>query len=265
MKQLLMSVDKLLRGGSTEKEDQLKGRLGIKIKTLIILGLLLGGVYGMFMGLYGATKPSESSFLQPVASAFKVPLLYILTLTVTFPSLYVFSTLAGSKLKFLETLKMLLIGIVINLTLLASFGTVTGFFTLSTDSYHFMVVLNVIIFSTGGVVGLVFMYKAIRVGIKRTDQIEKPAHLEANESIEPAENETDESASRFTRQRKPDNQRGNIIFNAWVIIYGCVGAQMGWILRPFIGAPDSSFELFRSHDGSSFFKAFLNSVAQLFG
>ena len=56
--------------------------------------------------------------------------------------------------------------------------------------------------------------------------------------------------------------RARLIFFAWSIIYGAVGAQMGWILRPFIGSPDLPFEPFRIRE-SNFFEAFFRSLARL--
>ncbi len=32
---------------------------------------------------------------------------------------------------------------------------------------------------------------------------------------------------------------------AWFVLYGVVGAQLSWFLRPFLGAPDQPFELIR--------------------
>ena len=29
-----------------------------------------------------------------------------------------------------------------------------------------------------------------------------------------------------------------LVFRCWVVVFGLVGAQMGWVLRPFIGDPD---------------------------
>jgi hypothetical protein len=37
---------------------------------------------------------------------------------------------------------------------------------------------------------------------------------------------------------------------------------MGWILRPFIGAPDLPFQLFRERT-SNFFQAFFKALGQL--
>lgn len=41
-------------------------------------------------------------------------------------------------------------------------------------------------------------------------------------------------------------------FQVWVVIYALVGAQMGWILRPFIGAPNLKFEWFRGREANIF-------------
>ena len=36
-----------------------------------------------------------------------------------------------------------------------------------------------------------------------------------------------------------------VVFGCWMIVFGLVGAQMSWILRPFIGSPDMEFAWFR--------------------
>lgn len=46
------------------------------------------------------------------------------------------------------------------------------------------------------------------------------------------------------------------------MIYGLVGAQMGWLLRPFIGNPNLPFEWFRPRQGS-FFQAVLSHLDKL--
>jgi hypothetical protein len=40
--------------------------------------------------------------------------------------------------------------------------------------------------------------------------------------------------------------RARRIFRVWLLLYGVVGAQMGWILRPFIGNPHLPFQMFRA-------------------
>lgn len=39
---------------------------------------------------------------------------------------------------------------------------------------------------------------------------------------------------------------------AYFVLYGVVGAQLSWFLRPFLGAPDESFELLRGLDSNFF-------------
>jgi hypothetical protein len=53
------------------------------------------------------------------------------------------------------------------------------------------------------------------------------------------------------------------IFRVWLVAYAVVGAQMGWLLRPFIGNPATPFTWFRARDGS-FFLAVLTHVFGLF-
>ena len=52
------------------------------------------------------------------------------------------------------------------------------------------------------------------------------------------------------------------VFGVWMIVFSLVGAQMGWVLRPFIGTPDQSFEWFRTRE-SNFFEAVLKALGNL--
>jgi hypothetical protein len=52
------------------------------------------------------------------------------------------------------------------------------------------------------------------------------------------------------------------IFRLWVLLFGLVGAQMSWILRPFIGG-GTEFALFRAR-GSNFFEAVYHHIRHLF-
>jgi hypothetical protein len=57
-------------------------------------------------------------------------------------------------------------------------------------------------------------------------------------------------------------ERGLAVLRIWILIYAVVGAQMGWILRPFIGSPELPFTWFRERD-SNFFAAFLRALREL--
>ena len=54
-----------------------------------------------------------------------------------------------------------------------------------------------------------------------------------------------------------------LVFHCWVIVFGLVGAQMGWVLRPFIGDPNREFMWFRARD-SNFLQAVWNALLGMF-
>jgi hypothetical protein len=49
----------------------------------------------------------------------------------------------------------------------------------------------------------------------------------------------------------------------WLIVFALVGAQMSWVLRPFIGG-EAEFALFRAR-GSNFFQAVYYLTVKLVG
>jgi len=246
MRATLHRIDTLLRGGFTGTEQLRSGRIGVEVPSLATAAAPLGVLYGLFMGLYALMRGGDGAGLQVLATALKVPLLFLLTLAVTAPSLYVFSALARSRLSWTHTLRLLLAAVTVDLALLASFGPVTGFFTLSTESYPFMILLNVAFFGAAGLVGLGFLRKAL-------DHVFEPA-LDTPEPHAP---------QGAPAGRRRDSAPAARIFKAWTLIYAVVGAQMGWVLRPFIGAPSEPFQWFRERQ-SNFFVAVWESLQRLF-
>lgn len=226
----LSELDQLLRGEHTRKDDLQAGRIGLPARRLLLLGAALGLVFGAGMGLYAATGGRENAWLHLISSAVKLPLLFFLTLLVTFPSLYVFAALANSRLRARETLRLLVAAITVMLGVLASFAPVTVFFTLSTDSYRFMLFLNVVFCGLAGLVGLGFLFRAINLVFP------------------------DEKGSR------EESGRARRIFRLWLLLFGIVGAQMAWILKPFVGNPQLPFEWVRASRVSNFFEFIARSL-----
>ncbi len=253
----LRELDETLRGHKADPRLLAEGTAHIHITPLVAVSVALGIIYGVFMGLYAVATRTPPSFAQLVASAVKVPALFFLTLVVTFPSLYVFSALLGVRLGPKDTFRLILVPIVVNLAVLASLGPITGFFTLSTTSYPFMKLLNVFFFTVAGVIGL----KVLLAMLSR---------LEAAQSPPPATlPDLDKAADAVTAQSSPrpllrERTVASKTFLVWVVIYALVGAQMGWILRPFIGRPDLSFQLFRGRE-ANFFIDVLRTLGQLLG
>lgn len=254
-------LDELLRGRVTSPEMLAEGHVQLPARRFIVLVIVLGALFGFFMGWYAFMRGSEDSGWQILAAMVKLPALFLLTLLVTFPSLYVFNALIGCRLSFTSTLRLLVGAILVNVTVAASLGPILGFFTLSTTSYSFMVLLNVVLLAIAGAVALAFLLHTLRrVSAPRWQVVTHAADL-------PKTTADDATASPHTPgplDAMPDDpdagQMGEArtIFRIWVLIYGLVGAQMGWLLRPFIGSPDMPFQWFRNRDGN-----FFSAVAQL--
>src|SRR5690606_14502845 len=107
----------------------------IPLRAFALLSVVLAVCYGFFMGWYGVASRPKAEYMPLVASMIKLPALFLLTLLVTFPSLYVFAALVGCRLSFGAVLRLLVAAIVVNLAVAASLGPILGFFTVSTTSY----------------------------------------------------------------------------------------------------------------------------------
>jgi hypothetical protein len=55
-----------------------------------------------------------------------------------------------------------------------------------------------------------------------------------------------------------------ILLYIWILLFGFVGTQLAWTLRPFFGSPGQPFELFRNIDGT-FYGDILGSLGSLLG
>jgi hypothetical protein len=263
MIQWFKELDEVLRGHKADPRMLAAGTAHIRIEPLVFVSIMLGVVYGLFMGLYSVLTRTPPCFAQLFASAVKVPALFILTLVVTFPSLYVFSALLGVRLGPKDTLRLILAPVAANLAVLASLGPITGFFTLSTSSYPFMKLLNFVFFAVSGFIGLrVLLTMLSRLEAAQAEPVparDDPAA--SGESSAPGQTGSAKLASTPPRQER---SVARTTFQVWLVIYALVGAQMGWVLRPFIGAPDLPFELFRAREANIFVDV-VRTIGALFG
>ena len=248
---LLGTLDHVLRGSFLQSDTLAQGRVEVPVRRLVGLALLLGAVYGICLGSYSLFRGAEHGWLQVLASAAKVPLLFLLTLLVTFPSLYVFAALQRLPLDFGSTLRLVLLSIVVHLTVISSLGPVFAFFAASTNSYPFMLLMNVAIFTAGGLLGFTVLRRATRIMFRPANA---PPPLPGAESPAPAPARVAAHAADQTRR----------VLGVWCFVYGVVGAQMGWLLRPFLGAPDLPFALFRPREDNVLIGV-LRTIGNLFG
>ncbi len=305
----LKELDRILRGEATRPAALQDGTIRLPLGALFGVILLLAAVYGLCMGCYSIFREVDPavgrSYMQLVATTVKVPLLFFLTLTVTFPSLYVFNALVGSRLTLVPVLKLLIASLGVNLAVLASLGPIVAFFSVSTTNYSFMVLLNVFVFSVSGLLGLAFLLQTLnRLTVSHAGALRAvppAARLEpaqATNSAEdagqsnapgndtgPAESHSNEAGPLQPTEaieaevlptppdRDPsalDSVEGHVlgqhvkrVFGCWVVVFALVGAQMAWVLRPFIGNPASPFQWFRAR-GSNFFESVWYTFLNLF-
>jgi hypothetical protein len=237
----LKELDDLLRGNKTGPEKLAMGTEHLPAPPMLINAVILGLVYGAFMGLYGVIAPEAPRWEQFIASTLKVPALFLLTLVVTFPSLYVFSALLGVALSPLAVVRIVVASITVNLCVLAAFGPITGFFTLTTTSYPFMKLLNVFFFAIAGFIGLGFLVKVLR-NLDRAQRLTPTLPL-ADPGTPPPPG---------MPAMPPSSVHIPRIFKVWLIVYAFVGLQMAWVLRPFVGDPRLDFTWFRQRGGNVF-------------
>lgn len=255
------ALDRVLKGEATRPEALREGMIDVRAGGLTLLLVILGGLYGACMGAFSlmsrwGTHRAGDGWLQVGFAASKVPMLFFLTLLITFPSLYVFNALVGCRLAFSAVVRLIVSAMGVTIAVLASFGTIVVFFSLCTSSYPFMVLLNVVTFAVAGTLGMGFLLQTLRrIGAAwqpPTRPIAEPVPLPV-----PGEPPVPPPQPR---------QGGNVggVFTIWIVVFGLIGAQMGWVLRPFIGAPNAPITFFRDRSGN-FFEAVADHVGQLTG
>jgi hypothetical protein len=142
-----------------------------------------------------------------------------------------------------------------------------AFFSLSTNSYGFMVLLNVAVFAVAGILGLAFLMRTLNRLQHAEWQAERqspPFSLESTIPSGGAPFDIDQSVpasippprpgaiERIPGQATASSVRA--VFVIWIFVFSLVGAQMGWILRPFIGSPSEPFTWLRPRE-SNFFES----------
>ena len=196
-----------------------------------IVSLLISS--SLFLALYGAIIGSTHSALQTISSAIKLPALYLLTLLICLPTLYFMDVVLGSKRTFGQYLALLLASMAMISVMLFGFAPVTLFFRLSINDYWFFLLLNIVFLGFTGVVGIRFFYSSMM------NLIDK------------------EKLGQAAKNRYK-------LITGWLFLFGFVGSQLGWTLRPFVGTPEEPFALFREIE-SNFYIQVVYIIGKVLG
>ncbi|HEY9301446.1 MAG TPA: actin-binding WH2 domain-containing protein [Phormidium sp.] len=189
-------------------------RQGVRIQHKIIALLVCSSI---FFAIYGAIIGLSHSPIQALSAAVKLPILYLLTVLICLPTLYIFNIFFGSGRTLAEHFLIVLTSASVISALLLAFAPVTLFFLITTKHYQFFKLLNVAIFILTGIIGVHFLYQGMQL-------ISDP-----------------DAEGQTTRTR---------LLQFWLLLYGFVGSQLGWTLRPIFGSPNTQFELFRQLQGN---------------
>ncbi len=181
------------------------------------------------LAVKGPAMVADAPWKFTLLAAAKVPALFLVTLVVCLPLLYVLNVAMGWRLRPMPTAAVLLFAIAGTSVILAVFAPIALFFAVLTDHYHFMMVLHVLVFTIAGAYGAQTLAVCLN-GLRQ------------------------DSETRPSRRR--------LVF-AWLLLYMFVGCQMAWTLRPFVGTPYLiEFEALRP-SSSNFYVNVLGSVGKL--
>jgi hypothetical protein len=59
-------------------------------------------------------------------------------------------------------------------------------------------------------------------------------------------------------------QASKTLLYIWILLFGFVGTQLAWTLRPFFGSPDEPFQIFRSSISGTFYADIFRTIGNLF-
>jgi hypothetical protein len=225
------NLDRILRHREGFFDEIFEGKqIAARIRWFLFAIVTLSGLYGVTMGASAFMDDWRRGLLQMLTSAAKVPSLYVLSVVVSYPVLYIVIVLMGSRLRFSQTLSLILLALTLNSVLLASCAPIVLFFVFTGSNYAFIKLLHVVIFAFSGCWAMMALWQGLRTMCEKSD-------LYPRQAIR--------------------------ILQVWILVFGFVGTQMAWSLRPFVGSPDLNYQLFRKEQPGNLYQAVWSSVLDL--
>lgn len=222
-------LDGLLRRRENYFAEIFEGvNLAARVRSFASAVLILSALYGITMGASSLVIGFQHGLMQMISSAIKVPALYLLTLLVCYPVLFIVLVLMGSRLSFTQTLALILLALTLNSVLLASFAPIILFFIITGSAYDFTKLLHVAVMGFSGIWAMTALWHGLREMCEKSNLYPKNAIR---------------------------------ILQLWILVFGFVGTQMAWSLRPFVGNPTEPFEIVRGNQEGNFYQAVASAFA----
>jgi hypothetical protein len=245
---------------------------------------------GIALAVYGAVLGSFHSFLMALTSAVKLPLLFLVTLAICLPTLYLFNLVFGARLSIRQSLALVMVALTVTAMLALAFAPISLFFLITAPDYAFFKLLNVAILALSALVGLRFLTGGMKVlnqhGLLAAAPATPARPVEAPVSpavpapaVAPAAPAAENGSqvavalhpqpfpqpfpqARPLRQSEPTPPSMTLLY-IWILLFGFVGTQLAWTLRPFFGDPGHPFSLYREIDGN-FYAEIFRTLSHLF-
>ncbi|GLY98142.1 hypothetical protein [Actinoplanes sp. NBRC 103695] len=246
------------------------------------------------LAAYGAVLGSFHSVLMALTSAVKLPLLFLVTLAICLPTLYLFNLVFGARLSVRQSLSLVMVAMTVTAMLAVAFAPISLFFLITAPDYGFFKLLNVAILALSALVGLRFLTGGMRVlnehGLLQPEKkaevapvspavpalvtagapaaqenppVQGPPAQAPGPQPRPFPPGTHHPYARQPMAPKPAAPPSMTLLYVWILLFGFVGTQLAWTLRPFFGSPDKPFSLYREIDGN-FYAEILRTIANLF-
>jgi hypothetical protein len=276
----LLVIERILRDRDSIWQQVIEER-GLQRLTLQMLASS-----AISLACYGAVLGASHSFGQALSSAIKLPLLFLATLAICLPTLYLFNLLFGARLQMMQAVALIMVSITVTAVLTLAFAPISLFFLISAHSYSFFKLLNVAILVLAAVVGLRFLTSGMAtlnqhqqaraaeaVAAQETEServralalvgagggAEEESSSEGN-GVVPAGTVPQQTSAllpkmapiAITGQANAPTARpaSMTLLYIWILLFGFVGTQLAWTLRPFFGSPDEPFAIFRNLEGT---------------
>ncbi|MEO7453681.1 MAG: actin-binding WH2 domain-containing protein [Fimbriimonadales bacterium] len=207
--------------------DELSTGVKLQEKALALTAFCV-----LFFGVYGSVLGSSSGVIQAAVSAIKLPMLFLLTMAICFPTLHILNLLFGAKHSTVQLAVLLLAALAATGTILVGFLPISLFFLMTNDSYAFYKLLNVAILAIAAFYGVRFLGH----GMSRI-----------HEGLD----------------TKTAPNRSSVL-TLWIVLYAFVGSQLAWVTRPYFGEPDMQWQVFRTQRGN-FFVDIMQAVKEIAG
>lgn len=172
-------------------------------------------VWGIVLALYGVVMGVPGGVYQMLLSGIKLPILFGLAALVSLPALYFLGMYFDARLTLYQVGALVSAMLVVVAALALAFAPVLLVLWISVGDYNLYKLACAAVLALTGCLGVLFL----KEGLEKTARhgLQKP--------------------------------RGTF-FWVWAVLFALAGAQLAWLLRPFIGNPQEPFRLFAGFGGS---------------